>query len=152
MILSRKFSEIWYLIHIWKWNQIVCRRIRCPIRVGVDFGFYPKLVSYYFSNLIGPISIDILPMGWLWIWHLLIHFHVSLRHTICMEHGVDCLTTKLLSKIHRLVRQPLILEPGVDLALLKPYSLMILLGICGKTCCPVHPPLAFIGIDPADVW
>ena len=66
-------------------------------------------------------------MGCLWIWRLLIYFHVLLRRTICMEHGVDCLTTKLLTKIHRLVGQPLILELGVDLALMKPYSLMILL-------------------------
>jgi len=60
-----------------------------------------------------------------------------------MEHWVNhlatnLLTTKLLTtnllsadllpKIHWLVGQSLILEPGVDLALLKPCSLMILLG------------------------
>jgi len=67
---------------------------------------------------------------------------------ICMEHWVnhlatnplttDLLTTKLLTtkllstnllpKIHWLVEQSLILEPRIDLALLKPYSLMMLLG------------------------
>jgi len=60
-----------------------------------------------------------------------------------MEHRVNhlathLLTTKLLSadllsadlppKIHWLVGQSLILERGVDLALLKPCSLMVLLG------------------------
>jgi len=46
---------------------------------------------------------------------------------------IDLLTAKLLPadllpKIHWLVGQPLILEPGVDLALLEPCSLMMLLG------------------------
>ena len=54
-------------------------------------------------------------------------FHVSLRCTICMEHWINHLTTNLLTKIHRLVDQSLILEPRLDLSLLKPYSLMILL-------------------------
>ena len=77
------------------------------------------------------------------IWHLLIGFHVSVWCAVCMEHWVnhlatnmltaDLLTTKLvttdlLAEIHRLIDQPLILEPRVDLALLKPRSLMILLG------------------------
>jgi len=80
--------------------------------------------------------------------HLLESFHVSMRRMICMEHWVNYLATHLLatkllpadllsanllsadllSEIHRLVGQSLIVEPGVDLALLKPYSLMILLG------------------------
>ena len=64
----------------------------------------------------------------------------------------NLLSANLLPKIHWLVRQPLILEPGVDLALLEPYSLMILLGHLWKTCCSGHPLLAFIGIGPADDW
>jgi len=44
-----------------------------------------------------------------------------------MEHWINHLTTNLLTKIHRLVDQPLILKPRLDLALFKPYSLMILL-------------------------
>jgi len=40
----------------------------------------------------------------------------------------DLLTTNLLAEIHRLIDQPLVLESRVDLALLKPCSLMILLG------------------------
>jgi len=40
----------------------------------------------------------------------------------------NLLSTDLLPKIHWLVGQYLILEPGVDLALLKPYNLMVLLG------------------------
>jgi len=44
-----------------------------------------------------------------------------------MEHWVIYLTTNLLTKIYRLIDQPLILKPGLDLALLKPWSLMILL-------------------------
>jgi len=60
-----------------------------------------------------------------------------------MEHGVNhlatnlltttlllttnLLATNLLAEIHRLVDQPLILEPRLDLALLKPCSLMVLL-------------------------
>ena len=59
-----------------------------------------------------------------------------------MEHWVNHLTTNLLTanllttnllainllaKIHLLVGQPLVLEPRLDLALLKPWNLMILL-------------------------
>ena len=88
----------------------------------------------------------------LWMWHLLICFHVSLRCTIYMEHRVNHLTSNLLTKIHRLIDQPLILKPGLDLALLKPYSLMILLRHLWKTNCPVHPLLGFIGIGLADDW
>ena len=82
------------------------------------------------------------------IWHVLVGFHVSVRCTICIEHRVNhlatnqlttellaphMLTTKLLTSdllavIHWLIGCPLVLEPGIDLALLKPYSLMILLG------------------------
>jgi len=102
----------------------------------VDFGFYPKLIPHYFSYLIGPISIGILPMRRLWIWRLLINLDMSLRRTIWMEHGVDSLTTKLLTKIHWLVDHPLILEPRLDLALLKPYSLMILLRHLWKDLLP----------------
>jgi len=52
--------------------------------------------------------------------------HVSEVHGL---HGtLDYhLTTNLLTKIHRLVNQPLILKPRLDWSLLKPYSLMILL-------------------------
>ena len=83
-------------------------------------------------------------MSWLWIQHLLVSLHVSVRRTICMKHWVNHLapnlwTTKLLPanllsaadllpKIHRLVEHSLILEPEMDLALLEPYSLMTLLG------------------------
>jgi len=107
----------------------ICRRIRCPIRVSVDFGFNPKLVSHHLSYLIGPISIGILPMNWLWIWHLLISFHVSLWCTISREHWIShcLLTTNLLTKIHRLVDQPLILKSRLHWSLLKSHSLMILL-------------------------
>ena len=131
------------LVPIWKWNQIICWRIRRLIRVSVDFGFYPKLVSHYFSNLIGPISIGILPMGWLWIWHLLMCFHVSLRCTIYMEHGVGHLTTSLLTKIHRLVNQSLILKTRLNLSLLEPYSLMILLRHLWKDWLP-YPSIVSI--------
>jgi len=44
-----------------------------------------------------------------------------------MEHGVDHLTTNLLTEVHPLVGQPLILKPRLDFSLLKPWSLMILL-------------------------
>ena len=141
---------------MWKWDQIICGRIRCPVRVSVDFGFYPKTVSHYFSNLIGPISIGILPMGWLRIRHLLVSFHVSVRRTICMKYWVNHLapnlrTTKLLptnllsanllsvdllSKIHWLARHPLIREPGIDLSLLEPCSLMTRLGRLRKDLLP----------------
>ena len=40
----------------------------------------------------------------------------------------DLLTTNMLAEIHRLIDQPMVLESRIDLALLKPYSLMILLG------------------------
>ena len=95
------------------------------------------------------------------IWHLLIDLHVSVRCAVCMEHWVnhlatnlltadlltikllttkllttDLLTTNLLAEIHRLIDQPLILEPRVDLALLKPCSLMILLGHLWKDLLP----------------
>ena len=106
--------------------------------------------------IISPISIDILPMRRLWKWHLLMGFHVPVRCTICMVHWVnhlaanlltaDLLTTKmwttkllttdLLAEIHRLIDQPLVLESRVDLALLEPYSLMILLGHLWKNLLP----------------
>ena len=90
------------------------------------------------------------------IWHLLIGFHVSVRCAVCMEHWVnhlatnlltadllttkllttDLLTTNLLAENHRLIDHPLILEPRVDLALLNPYSLMILLGHLWKDLLP----------------
>jgi len=68
-----------------------------------------------------------------------------------MEHWINhlathLLTTKLLPanllpadllpKIHWLVGHSLILEPGVDLALLKSGSLMILLGCFRKDLLP----------------
>ena len=131
---------------MWKRDQIICGRIRCPIRVGVDFGFYPKLVSHHFSNLIGPISIGILPMRRLRIRHLLVSFHVSMRCTICMKHWINHLapilrTTKLLPsnllpEIHWLVGDPQILEPGIDLPLVEPCSLMIRLGRLRKDLLP----------------
>ena len=101
------------------------------------------------------------------IWHLLVSFHMSVRCTICMEHWINhlapnLLTTKLLPanllsadllpKIHWVVGHSQILEPRVDLSLLKSSSLMILLGHLRKTCYPSHPLLAFIGIGPADDW
>jgi len=97
--------------------------------VSVDFGFYPKLVSYNFSYLIGTISIGILPMNWLWIWHLLISFYMSLWCTIFREHWIShcLLTTHLLTKIHRLFDQPLILKSRLHRSLLKSHSQMILL-------------------------
>jgi len=64
----------------------------------------------------------------------------------------DLLSADLLPKIHRLVGQPLILESGVDLALLKPWSLMILLGHLRKDMLPKPSTIAFIGIGPADDW
>jgi len=123
-----KLGEIWHLVPIRKWNHVIRRRIRCPIRVSVDFGFYPKLVSHHLNYLIGPISIGILPMGWLWIWHLLISFHVSLWCAIYMEHWIShrLLTTNLVSKIRWLVDQPLILKSGLHRSLLKRHSLIIL--------------------------
>ena len=100
-------------------------------------------------------------MGWLRMWDLLICFHVSMWCAICMEHWVnhlatnllttdllttnmltskllttDLLTTNLLAEIHRLINQPLVLESRVDLALLKPYSLMILLRHLWKDLLP----------------
>ena len=117
----------------------------------VDFGFYPKFVPHHFSDLIGPISISILPMRRLRIGRLLVGFHVSMRRTICMEHRVNHLapnlwTTKLLPanllsadvvpKIHWLVGNPLILKPRIDLALLEPCSLMTLLGHLRKNLLP----------------
>jgi len=103
---------------------------RCPIRVSVDIGFYPKLISHHLSYFISPISIGILPMGGFWIWHLLISFHVSLWCTISREHGIGhrLLTTNLLTKIHRLVDQPLILKSRLHWSLVKSHFLMILLG------------------------
>jgi len=129
VILSRKFGEIWHLVPIWERNYVICRRIQCLIRICVDFGFYPKLISHHLSYLIVPIGIGILPMSGLWIWHLLINFHVSLWCTISRKHSVShcLLTTNLLSKIHWLINQPLILKPRLHWSLLKSHSLMILL-------------------------
>ena len=87
VILSTKLSKIRYLVPMWKRDQIIRGRIRCPIRVSVNFGFYPELVSHHFSNLIGPISIGILPMRWLRIRYLLVSFHVSVWRTICGPPG-----------------------------------------------------------------
>ena len=100
-------------------------------------------------------------MRWLWIWHLLVSFHMSVWCTICMEHWVnhlatnlltaellttkmlttkllttDLLTTNLLAEIHRLIDHPLVLESRVGLALLKPCNLMILLGHLWKDLLP----------------
>jgi len=50
--------------------------------------------------------------------------------------STDLLSTDLLPKIHWLVGQTLIMEPGVDLALLEPCSLMILLGRLRKDLLP----------------
>ena len=70
---------------------------------------------------------------------------------ICTEHWIDYLashlwTTKLLPanllsadllpEIHWLVRDPLILESGIDLSLLEPCSLVILLGHLQKDLLP----------------
>ena len=128
---------------MWKRDQVVCRRIRRPLRVSIDFGFYPKLFPHYFSNLIGPICIGILPTRRLRIWHLVANLHVSVWDVTCMEHCIghlssnlrttkllsaDWLSSELLSKIHWLVGNPLTLEPGIDLPLLEPCSLVTLLG------------------------
>jgi len=48
----------------------------------------------------------------------------------------DLLYSDLLPKIHQLVGQPFVLESGIDLALLKPGSLMILLGHLRKDLLP----------------
>jgi hypothetical protein len=48
----------------------------------------------------------------------------------------DLLSTDLLPKIHQLVGQPLVLESEIDLALLKPGSLMILLEHLWKDLLP----------------
>ena len=127
------------------------QEVQHPIRVSVDFWFYPKLVSHYFSNLIGPIRIGILPMGWLWIWHLLVSLHVSVWCMICMEHWVDymasylwttkllpanLLSTDLLPEIHWLIRESQILESEIDLSLLEPCSLVTLLGHLWKDLLP----------------
>ena len=117
-------------------------------RVSVDFGFYPKLLPHYFSDLISPIRIGILPMGRLRFWCLVANLHVSVRDVIGTEYRIDHLpsnlrTTKLLStdllpsellspellsEIYWLVGNPLTLEPRIDLSLLEPCSLVTLLG------------------------
>jgi len=129
VILSRELSEIWYLIPIWEWNQIICGRIGCPIRICVDLGFYPELISHNLNCLIGPIGINILPMCGLRFLYLLISFHVSLRHTFSRKHNIGhrLLATNLLSKIHRLIDWSLILKTNLYLSLLESRSLMILL-------------------------
>ena len=63
IILPGKFGKVWYLVPMWKRDQIIRGRIRCPIRISVDFGFYPKLFPHYFSNLIGPIRIGRVSAG-----------------------------------------------------------------------------------------
>jgi len=99
----------------------------------------------------------------LWIWHLLVSFHVSVQCTICIEHGAanlltaemlttkmlttkllttDLLTTNLLAEIHRLINCPLVLESRVDLALLKPYNLMILLAHLWKDLLSKPPTIS----------
>ena len=105
-------------------------------------------------------------MRWLQIWRLLVSFHVSVRCAICIEHWINnlspylrttellyadlrsadllasqmltskLLTSDLLSMIHRLIDCPLVLEPGIDLALLEPCSLMIRLGHLWKDFMP----------------
>jgi len=121
------------------------------------------LIPHYFSNLIGPISIGILPLR---IWRLLVSFHVSVRRMICIEHWInnlspnlrttellstnllsadllasqtltsELLTSDLLAVIHRLIDWPLGLKPRIDLALLEPCSLMIRLGCLRKVLLP----------------
>ena len=129
VILPREFSEIWHLVPIWKWDQIVCRGIWCPIRISINLRFYSELISHSFDYFISPIGIGILPMWGLKFWHLLISLHVSLRCTISREHGIDhrLLATNLLSKIHRLIGWSLILKTNLHLSLLESRSLMILL-------------------------
>jgi len=48
----------------------------------------------------------------------------------------NLLSADLLSNIHRLVGDSLILEPGIDLALLEPCSLMTLLECLWKDLLP----------------
>ena len=129
IILSREFSEIWYLVPISKWNQIICKRIRCPIRISVDLQFYSKLIPHNLCFLIGPIGIGILPMCGLKFWHLLRSFHVSLRCTFSRKHNIShsMLATNLLSEIHQLIGRSLILKTDLHLSLLESRSLMILL-------------------------
>jgi len=49
---------------------------------------------------------------------------------------VDLLSTNLLPKIHQLVGQPMVLESGIDLVLLKLGNLMILLEHLQKDLLP----------------
>ena len=152
IILPRELSKIQHLVLIWKWNQIICRRIRCPIRISIDLGLYPKLISHYFSYLIGPIGIGILPMWGLRFRHLLISFHMPLRRTISMEHSVghSLLATNLLSNVHWLISRSLILKTNLHLSLLESCSLMILLSHLWEDQLSCHPLLAFIGTGPTD--
>ena len=66
--------------------------------------------------------------------HRVNHLATHLLTTKLLPAGL--LSADLLSKIHRLVGQSLILELGVDLTLLKPWSLMILLGHLRKDLLP----------------
>ena len=128
VILSKEFGEIRHLVPIWERNQIIRRRIWRPIGVSIDLRFYSELVCDDLRYLIDPIGIDILPMCGLRVWHLLISFHVPLRCTISREHSIShhLLATHLLSNIHWLVDQPLILKSRLHWSLLKSHSLMIL--------------------------
>jgi len=115
--------------------------VRCPIRISIDLGLYPKLFSHYFSYLIGPIGIGILPIWGLMFRHLLISLHMPLRCTISREHGIGhrLLATNLLSKIHRLIGWSLILKTILHLSLLESYSLMIMLYRLWKHKLPCPP-------------
>jgi len=62
-----------------------------------------------------------------WVNHLSTHL-LTTKLLPANLQSADLLSADLLSEIHRLIGQPLVLEPGIDLALLKPRSLMILLG------------------------
>jgi hypothetical protein len=142
IVFYGKLSKIRHLVPIWMRNQIIWRRIWCPIRIRVknpapctnlkeelNHKFYPKLISHDLCYLIGPISVSILPVYWLNLYHLLICFHVSLWHMIPNKrHICHCLwSTDLLNKIHRLSCRCLILKASLHVTLLNSCNLMILL-------------------------
>jgi len=66
-----------------------------------------------------------------WVNHLTTHLlttNLSATNLLATDLlTTNLVATDLLAKIHLLVGQPLILEPRLDLALLKPWNLMILL-------------------------